>query len=382
MRITFDLSPAVHQHAGLGRYAHELLTAMVAVDPHNTYDVFYFDPTGQDRPAAPLDALPARQLRLGAKPWRLGVLAADFAGVGMDRWVRAGDIFHATEHLLPTLKQSRTVFTVHDLIYQLFPQFHLPLNRWYLTLMMPRFLRRADRIIAISQHTARDVTRLLGIAPERITVIHEGVNPAYRRIKDPASLAAMRQRYGLPDRYILFFGTIEPRKNLVRLLEAYAALFQQAGAWPTLVIAGRPGWLVAPVFERVKTLGLEAQVRFTDWVAEADIPALMSAAELFVFPSLYEGFGLPPLEAMACGVPVVSSSTSSIPEIVGDAGLLVDPLDTGALTAAMRAALVDADLRAGLRARGLARAAQFTWEATARKTIAVYEGLRPAAGLA
>jgi glycosyltransferase involved in cell wall biosynthesis len=375
MRITLDLSPAVHRHAGLGRYAHELLAALLALDTANHYDVLYYAPRGDERPDPPLDALPRRVLRSSAKPWRMSVLLAEYAGLGLDRWLRAGDVFHATDHLQPPLKRSRLVFTVHDLIYLFYPQYHLPLNRWYLTLMLPRFLRRADAIIAVSRHTAHDVTRRMGIPPERLTVIHEGVSPAYRPIDDPARLAAVRRRYDLPERYLLYFGTIEPRKNVTGLLDAYAALLRQPGDWPTLVVAGRTGWLFAPVFERLRALGLEAQVRFTGWVDEADAPALMSGAEAFVYPSLYEGFGLPPLEAMACGVPVISSTASSIPEIVGGAGLLVDPMDTSALMQAMRAVLLDPDLRASLRARGPARAAAFTWEAAARQTLAVYESV-------
>jgi len=375
MHITMDISPAVHRHAGLGRYAAELLTALMAAAPENEYSAVYYAPEGSERPAPPLDQVPAQALRVGAKPWRMSVLLADYLGIGLDRWVRAGDVFHGTDHLLPPFKHSRTVFTVHDLIYLFYPQYHLRLNRWFLTLMLPRFLRRADAVIAVSEHTRRDVLRHMHIPEQKITVIYEGANPSYRPLNDPAAVAAVRARYGVPERYILFFSTIEPRKNLAALLGAYQALLARPGAWPDLVIAGRKGWLYAPVFARVQALGLTERVRFTDWVAEADAPALMNGAELFVYPSLYEGFGLPPLEAMACGVPVVASSASSIPEIVGDAGLLVQPTDEAGLMAAMQAALTDPALRANMRARGLARAKRFTWEAAAHATLKVYAGV-------
>ncbi|MCC7359401.1 MAG: glycosyltransferase family 4 protein [Anaerolineales bacterium] len=372
MNITLDLSPAVHRHAGLGRYASELLTALLAVAPEHAYSAVYYAPQGAERPAPPLDRLPAQTLHLGPKPWRMSVLLADYLGVNMDRWVHAGEVFHATDHLLPRFKRSRTVFTIHDLIYLFYPQYHLPLNRWYLKLMLPRFLRRADAVIAVSEHTRRDVMRHMRIPEEKITVIYEGANPAYRPLRDPAAVAAVRARYHLPERYLLFFSTIEPRKNLAALLGAYHALLAQPGDWPHLVVAGRKGWLYEPIFARVRELGLEARVTFTDWVAEADAPALLNGAELFVYPSFYEGFGLPPLEAMACGVPVVASTAASIPEIVGDAGLLVPPTDEAALMEAMQAALTDAQLRTHMRARGLARARTFTWEAAARATLKVY----------
>jgi glycosyltransferase involved in cell wall biosynthesis len=373
MRITMDVSPAVHRHAGLGRYAHELLSAELAAAPEHAYQTVYYAPHGDERPAPPLDRVPGRALRVSAKPWRMSVLLAHFTGQYLDRWLPAGDVFHATDHLLPPLQRSRTVFTVHDLIYLFYPQYHLPLNRWYLTLMMPRFLRRADAIIAVSENTRRDVTRLMGIPAERITVVYEGVNPAYTPDIAPAEVQRVRARLHLPERYVLCLGTLEPRKNVSGLLDAYQALLARSPKTPPLVLAGRKGWLFEPIFERVRALGLEERVCFTDWVPEADTPPLMAGAEVFVYPSLYEGFGLPPLEAMACGTPVIASTAASLPEIVGEAGLLVDPQDSAGLTQALERLLDDPALRARLRAQGLARARQFTWEAAARQTLAVYE---------
>ncbi|MGH2521886.1 MAG: glycosyltransferase family 4 protein [Anaerolineales bacterium] len=373
MRITLDLSPAVHRHAGLGRYSHELLAALVALDKANDYATFYYAPRGAEKPAPPLDQLPARALRLPAKPWRMSVLLADFLGLALDHWLPPTDLFHATDHLLPPLRRARTVFTIHDLIYRFFPEHHLPLNRWYLTLMLPRFMRRADAIIAVSEHTRRDVVRLMRIPPEKITVIHEGVNPNYRPLADEAELARVRAKYNLPEHFILFFGTIEPRKNLLMLLEAYRVLLARDTPMPDLVIAGRRGWLYQPVFQCVSELGLQRRVQFTEWVAEGDAPGLMNAAEVFVYPSVYEGFGLPPLEALACGTPVLCSNASSLPEVVGDASLLLPPGDPAAWTEALSRVLSDSALRADLRTRGPARARQFTWEAAARKTLEVYE---------
>src|SRR5688572_28373633 len=269
VRITFDLSPAVHRHAGLGRYAHELLSAELAAPPEHDYRALYYAPRGQARPDPPLDRLPAQVLRLPAKPWRMSVLLAHLARVHMDRWIQGGDVFHATDHLLPPLRHSRLVFTVHDLIYLFYPQYHLPLNRWYLTLMMPRFLRRAAAIIAVSENTRRDVTRLMGIPAEKIVVIHEGVNPAYHGKIAAGEVARVRQKYHLPARYLLFLGTLEPRKNIGVLLEAYHALLARDDSLPRLVVAGRKGWLFEPVFQKVEALGLGERVSFTDWVPEA-----------------------------------------------------------------------------------------------------------------
>lgn len=373
MRITIDVSPAVHHHAGLGRYAAELLTALLTCDHNNEYCAFYHTPHGDEKLEGALRSVPTYSIRLGAKPWRMSVLLAYYANRTMDRWLPPSDVFHGTDHLLPPLGRSRMIFTIHDLIYLFFPEYHLPLNRWFLTLMLPKFLRRADAIIAVSENTRRDVTRRLGIPAEKMTVIYEGVSERFRSIQDRAELERVRARYELPPRMILFFGTLEPRKNLLTLLDAFAALLATRPDVPPLVIAGRKGWLYRPIFRRVRERGLESHVRFTDWIAEDDVPTLLNLAEVFVYPSLYEGFGLPPLEAMACGVPVICSNAASLPEVVGDAGILVEPRDVGGLMQALARVLDDASLRADLRARGVQRAQQFTWERAARQTLAVYE---------
>ena len=224
MRITFDISAAVHHHAGLGRYAQELLAALTAVDHANEYQAFYHAASADEKPDASLDGIRAHRMSLSAKPWRMSVLMAYLTGMRMDRWLPRGDIFHATEHLLPPMGSCKTVFTIHDLIFRFFPEYHLPLNRWYLSFMLPRFMQRADAIIAVSEHTRDDVSRLMGIPQERITVVYEGVHPAFHPIHEPEELMRVREKYLLPERFILYLSTIEPRKNLVTLLEAFAAL--------------------------------------------------------------------------------------------------------------------------------------------------------------
>ena len=375
MRINIDLSPSVHHHGGLGRYAHELTTALTKIDSVNEYSAFYHDPSPDIRVDAPLNKLPVHRMSLGAKPWRMSVLLAYFTGVTMDRWMPRGDVFHATEHLLPPMRAQKSVFTIHDLIFRFFPEYHLPLNRWYLSLMLPRFMRQADAIIAVSENTRRDVSKLMGILPEKITVIYEGVHPRFHPIHDADERARIREKYHLPSRFILYLSTIEPRKNVLGLIDAFQSLLARDPSIPNLAIAGRKGWLYQPVFERVHNLGLESRVHFTDWIDEADAPALLSAAEIFVYPSLYEGFGLPPLEAMACGTPVICSNAASLPEVVGDAALLVNPKSVEEISAAMARVLSNTSLRSALSAKGIARAAQFTWERAAKETLAVYESV-------
>lgn len=374
MRITLDLSPYVHQHAGLGRYAGELTAALLRVAPQNEYSGLY-----HARRAMPLDGelkdLRVTRVPLGAKPWRLSVLLAYYARWNMDARLPPCDIFHATDHLLPPLKRARSVFTIHDLIFQFFPEYHLPLNRWYLGLTLPKFMQRADAIIAVSECTRRDASQRMNIPAEKIRVIYEGVHPSFRPIADRATLERVRATYRLPANFILFFSTIEPRKNLITLFDAYAALLKQNTDVPPLVVAGRKGWLYQETLQRAQTLGIGARVQWADWIAGDDVPALLNLADVFVYPSLYEGFGLPPLEALACGTPVICSNASSLPEVVGDAGILFEPRDTAALTRALARVLTDDALRQTLRAKGLRQAAPFTWERAARETLAVYDAV-------
>ncbi len=376
MRITLDLSPVVHRKAGLATYAQNLAEHLLACDSENSYAAFHYGQHVVAPLKPPLAGLPRRVVPWGARRWRMTVAAQYFFGATMDRTFAGAELFHATEHLLPPLRNMRTVFTFHDAIYALFPQYHLPMNRWFLGLMMPRFLKRADCIIAVSESSRRDAIRLYHADPSRICVIYEGANPAFRPIEDAARLAQVREKYQLPSRFMLYVGTIEPRKNLGMLLEAYRVLRARDETTPRLVIAGRKGWLYQPVFDRLHELGLEEQVSFPDWIESEDLPALVNAAQVFVFPSLYEGFGLPPLEAMSCGTPVVCSNASSLPEVVGDAGLLVDPREVGAWVHALARVFADAPLRADLHARGLAQAHKFSWERAARETLAVYAQVR------
>lgn len=373
-RICLDVSPVVHRKAGLGSYARELAVSLVKAGGHS-FSLFHYGERTEAALPDSLTGLKALVSPLGARPWRLSV-AAHYAGRrDMDKSFAGVDLFHATEHLLPPLTGPKTVFTFHDAIYAVFPQYHLPMNRLYLGWMMPRFLRRADAIIAVSECSKRDAVRLQGADPARIQVIYEGVD---RRFRPPASsqqVSEARCRLGLPERYLLTVGTIEPRKNLITLFEAYAAL-RASGSGngpPPLVVVGKRGWLYEKTLRRVGELGLEKQVIFPGYVPDADLPLVYAGAEFFVFPSFYEGFGLTPLEAMSCGAPVICSNASSMPEVVGDAAILVDPADAAALSRAMGALLEDANLRRGLSEAGPRRAASFTWEETARRTLAVYD---------
>lgn len=374
--ITIDVSPAVHKRAGLGRYAAELVEALAPQAAGAGVDVRLFYTEAQHaQPAGVLAQLPASTTTLGYKPWRLSALVSQYLRIPRDGVYGNPALVHATDHLLPHVR-AKTVFTLHDLIFEIFPEHHKVYNHLFLKLMMRRFLHAADRIICVSRHTQRDAERLYGIDPAKMTVIYEGADPNYRPATpaDAAHHAAVREKYRLPDRYILHVSTIEPRKNLGRLLQAFGAL---KGEFPALklVLVGKKGWLYEPFFEQLEASGLKEEVIFPGYVAEEDLPAFYQMATVFCFPSVYEGFGLPPLEALSSGCAVVCSNASSLPEVVGEAGLLFNPTDTATLTQALRRLLSDEALRRDLQHRGPIQAQQFSWEQAAEQTLGVYEEL-------
>jgi len=282
------------------------------------------------------------------------------------------DIFHATDFVLPPVRQARTILTVHDLTFMRLPECAEAGLRAYLDKVVPRSIQRADLVLADSQSTKKDLIELLGVSPDKIEVVYAGVERRFRPMEGEMALHRVKKRYGLNFPFILSLGTLEPRKNFTRLIEAYA-LMRDRGL--KLVIAGGKGWLYDEIFAKVEELGLEDKIIFPGFVADGDLPALYNLAELFVFPSLYEGFGLPPLEAMACGTPVVTSDRPSLPEVVGGAGLMVEATHDQELARAMERVLTDENLRREMREKGLRQAAKFTWEAAAEKLLDVYRRL-------
>jgi glycosyltransferase involved in cell wall biosynthesis len=310
------------------------------------------------------------------------------------------DLLHVTYNA-PPLNPCPTVVTVHDISFEHYPQFFSPRDRLILKTLVPLSARRAAHVLTVSQHAKQEIVARYGLPPEKITVTYEAAGQQYQPVADPVRLAAVRARYGIPDGpFVLALGNLQPRKNIARLIEAFGQAVHGERSTVhgersteadhrspltdhrspitdhrspiTLVIAGKAQWRESQIYAAVQQAGLEQRVLFPGYAEDVDLPALYSAATVFVYPSLYEGFGLPPLEAMACGVPVISSNAASLPEVVGDAARLIDPTDTAALAQALHDVLSQPGLQAELRQRGFARAAQFSWERCAAETLAVY----------
>lgn len=356
------------RRAGVSHYIEQLLQHLARVDSTNRYSIY--TTRGLEAEALGLPAhFAVRSSHLPTINPRIRIPWEQFLAPLLLR-MSGAELFHGTLNVIPLACPIPSVVTIHDLAFIRFPGTFRAYNRTYLDLATRTSVRRAARILAVSEHTRREVIGLLGVPPERVAVTYNAAR-AHFRPPDPAVLAHFRTRHNLPETFVLYVGTLEPRKNLTTLLEAYGQVVRERRV--PLLIGGGKGWLYQPVFERLEALGLREHVHFVGYIEEQELPLWYAAATLFVFPSLYEGFGMPPLEAMACGTPVVTSNSASLPEVVGDAGLLVSPTDVEALAAAIVRLLHDPDLHAELRQRGLQRAHHFSWRKTAERTLAVYE---------
>lgn len=371
--IGIDYTAAYEQGAGIGRYVRELVRALAALDTQTPYRLFVAGATRGNLPASPGANFSWRPTRITplwfARLWHRLQLP-----LPVEAFTGRVTLFHATDFTLPpVLPGTKTLLTVHDLSFVRAPETTTPVLKAYLDKVVPRSVRRATHVLADSQATKDDLVDLYGTSPDKITVLLGGVNPEFEPVLDEDTRRAARRRYAIPDNpYIFSVGTVQPRKNYARLIEAVSLLGPAFGD-VHLVIAGGHGWLDDSIYQAVHTFGLDERVHFTGFVRDGDLPALYSAATCFAYPSLYEGIGLPVLEAMACGTPVVTSNISSMPEISGEAALLVDPYDVAALADALRTLLSEDALRQDLVQRGFSQAATFTWERAAAQLYGVYQ---------
>jgi glycosyltransferase involved in cell wall biosynthesis len=371
MAIYYDIAAAVHGRAGLGRYAESLARALFA--EHGDHLVLFYNADADTHPLAGLETVPQRTIRAGYRRWRMQIWLGQLLRMRFNHLLPGAELYHATEHLLMPLSGIPTVLTIHDLIYRLFPRYHKLLNYVYLNLAVPLFCRRATAIIAVSQATRRDLVMHYHIDPAKITVIHEAAAPGFAP-QHSATISAVRTRYHLPQRYLLTECVIEPRKNHSRFLRVFEKLSREESDlyW---VIVGAKGWLYEPFFQQLERSPARQRVILPGYIDDSDLAAVFSGALAFVFPSLYEGFGLPPLEAMACGTPVVCSDASSLPEVGGTAAQYFDPYDEAHMLDVTHRVLADPELRVDMGRRGLAQAAEFSWQRAARETWALYQRL-------
>jgi glycosyltransferase involved in cell wall biosynthesis len=371
-------SDDTYRNAGISRYISTLIKGLASLQTDQQYTIFMNRAAIGSLRDSPISH--ARHLDLMEPvPWAAGsplrrVAWEQFALPDVLR-VLGADVFHAPANVLPARLPCPSVVTVHDLAFLRYPRFFRRSRRVYQRWFTARSVAAATQVVAVSKSTKRELVELLRVPEQRLHVIYPGIADEFRPVANDTgaqTLARFRARHALPERYLLYLGTLEPRKNLLMLVDAYARLRAQMVDVPPLVLAGATGWYYQPLFARVRALGLERAVVFPGYVTRAEQPLWYAGATVFVYPSLYEGFGLPVAEAMACGTPVITSDASSLPEVAGDVARAVDPGNSGALARVLQEVLADDEARARMAREGPAWAGQFSIARMAAAYSAVY----------
>ncbi len=370
MRIGIDARILGYRRAGIGKYSQRLIEHLAQLEKEDEFYIFH---NWRDRNQLVRQSNFHRRILLTPSHNRFEQWV-----LPLESSLYRLDLLHSPDFIPPFRRSYRSVITVHDLAFLRFPHFVTADSAHHYGLI-DQAVRRTDHIIAVSESTKSDLVNMLGADERKVTVIHEAADPIFHPIQDEAAIRVARQKYGLADSpYIFFLSTIEPRKNLATLLYAFRALLDEYPATRgiKLAIAGEEGWLFQRVFELYHELALEPHASFLGRVPLEDLPLLFNGSLMHVHPSYYEGFGLTPLEAMACGTPTIVSNVSSLPEVVSDAGLLVPPDEVEEWTVAMYRLIYDSELRQTLSEKGLRRAAQFSWEKAAQQHLDVYHRFR------
>jgi glycosyltransferase involved in cell wall biosynthesis len=369
-RIGIDFHVAGGIYQGVRTYLANLIQAILATDDESTYIVYTNEPDAFGRWR---DNHPNLNLkRLPTPSGRLNLLFGFAACAFRDRLA----LFHS-QYVLPLYLPCRSVLTIHDILFESHPEFFPKVHRRLLKSFIPLSARRASRIISVSEYTKGEIVKYYGVSDQKITVIHEGASERFGPILDQGVISKALSRYGMKRKYILFVGRIEPRKNIAGLLRAFDYVKKRGNEDISLVIVGQQDALFkeTELSDTIEAMGLSRDVFFTGGVSEEDLAILYNGAEVLVYPAFAEGFGLPVLEAMACGTPVITSNTTSLPEVVGKAALTVNPYDSEGIGRALERMLSDDALKKDLSTKGLQRAKVFGWAKAAQETIQLYQGV-------
>jgi len=372
MRIGFDISSQSLPRSGVGQYQISLLRSLLRVDSENFYHLYAFNFRNRRRFEKIQFPTENYDVKVSAIPQRLMTMWwLFFNRPSLEKVVGECDLYHVSELCIQPVKKAKTVAFVHDLTTILYPEYHTASNVF---LHRERFkrLNRVDGVLTNSQATKRDIVNHLKIHPDKVFVTHLGAGPRFKPL-EPSFRQPILDIYGLKKPYILFVGTLEPRKNVETLIRAFNELKEKYWIPHQLVLVGRKGWLYQTIFKAIESSPNKTDILHLDYVPDEDVPALMSGAEVFAYPSFYEGFGLPVLEAMQCGCPVITSNVSSLPEVGGEACLYVHPESADELAEAINNVIKDKSYQSVLAGKGMERARLFSWEKCAEETLEAYE---------
>lgn len=363
-RIGIDGTPLLGERSGVGNYTGRLLAALLKMTPRWEYLLFSNRPLNGLETELQGATQVKRYFQRSRWLWMQTVLP------GSIRRSRA-DLCHFTNALAPLWQPAPFVLTIHDASLYVYGHYHPRARHLTMRMTLPIVARRASAIITVSQHSRDELVRILGLPGEKVHVVYEAAAQCFRPVKEARALSHLRHKYGLPEEFLLFVGTLEPRKNLIRLARAVGRIRRQ-GLAHKVVLVGPMGWMMEGFEREVEALGLQNDILYLGYVSGEDLPGIYSLATAFVFPSLYEGFGLPPLEAMACGTPVLTSDRSSLAEVCGEAALLVNPNSEEAIAEGLNLLLRDEALQHELSRRGLQHVKRYSWERAAQETAKVY----------
>ena len=364
MRIGIDMHTVTDFMQGTRTYTFNIIENLLKIDRENTYYLYINKGDNKIRDYFRQENVFFRHITPQQRVMRILV------GLPIQLAADSIDVFHC-QYMGPFLAKTPYVVMLHDIIHEYMPEyFPKTLNR-LMRISYPVSAKRAGRILTVSEHSKNDIVKYYKIPEDKIIVTYDAVSDDFRPVMEKDKVEDVLKKYGIRGEYILYVGRLEPRKNLIRLLQAFNELMTNHNIRQKLVIVGMKYFQYEKLFELVQVLGLQDKVIFTGRVEDQDLPSVYNGATVFVYPSIAEGFGIPPLEAMACGVPVISSNTSSLPEVIGDAGILVDPFNVHDLAAEIHKVLSDKDLQKSMKMRGIIQAKKFSWETSARKTLMV-----------
>jgi len=374
VKIAVNCLPFRRELAGTSRYALNTIRWLLTNDQSNEYVIF----STKEFAVNIEEYLPNMQYTLVICP----IMAEHFyvriiweqCVFPLQMVLNRVDILFAPSLSAPVFSRVRRVIVIHDMVAFYFGSRYSKLRKWYIRFITHCLLEKAERVITVSQHSMNDIAKYSKKNISKVSVIYEGVEEKFHVINDYEVLRHCREKYKLPEKIILYVGMLEPGKNIYRLIRAYGKIYKNIHE--KLVIAGKKGWAFHDIFELVKKLDLEKNVVFTGYVDDEDLPALFNCASIFVYPSLYEGFGLPCLEAMACGIPVIASEVTSLPEVVGDAAVLVNPKNDGAIALAMKELVDNKQLREEKQRKGFERIKMFSWKKNTQKLLQIFDEIK------